>query len=81
MKKITVRGEEKTIRSLELGTAYLDYCVKQGWLTKTGEGERAQYSLTPKGEKKLANAPLNFDLSEMTSKGDQTRRRKRKRRI
>lgn len=72
-------GKKETIKSLELGSAYLEYCVKQGWLVKSGEGDRAQYNLTPAGEKKLANAPLNFDLSEMTSKGDRTRRRKRRR--
>jgi len=79
MKKRT--GESRAIHPLALGAAYLEYCVKQGWLAKTGEGDRAQYSLTPAGEKKLANAPLNFDLSKMTSKGDQTKRKRRRRRI
>lgn len=79
MKKTTDHQGE--IQSLALGSAYLDYCVKQGWLTKSGEGDNAQYVLTPKGEKKLANAPLNFDLSKMTSKGDQTKRKKRRRRF
>ena len=79
MKKVT--GENRRIDSLELGTAYLEYCVKQGWLVKTGEGGAAQYELTPSGEKKLANAPLNFDLSKMTSKGDQTKRKRRRRKI
>lgn len=80
MKK-TTGEEQRVIHPLALGSAYLDYCVKQGWLAREGEGERAQYVLTPAGEKKLANAPLNFDLSKMTSKGDQTRRRKRRRRM
>ncbi|MEE9553394.1 MAG: hypothetical protein V3W18_03765 [candidate division Zixibacteria bacterium] len=78
MKKTT--GENRRIDSLELGTAYLEYCVKQGWLVKIGEGDAMQYELTPEGEKKLANAPLNFDLSKMTSKGDQTKRKRRRRR-
>jgi len=74
-------GESRTIHPLALGAAYLEYCVKQGWLAKTGEGDSAQYMLTPSGEKKLANAPLNFDLSKMTSKSDQTKRKKRRRRF
>ena len=80
MKK-TTEGEHRTIHPLALGAAYLEYCVKQGWLAKAGEGDKAQYTLTPAGEKKLANAPLNFDLSKMTSSGDQTKRKRRRRRI
>ncbi len=61
-------------------SAYLDYCVKQGWLIKSGAGEQATYSVTPLGEKKLADAPLNFDLSKVTRMADQPKRKRRSRR-
>lgn len=61
------------------GSAYLDYCVKQGWLVKSGEGDSATYELTPEGEKKLANVPLNFDLSTL-EKGEKEPRKKYRRR-
>lgn len=72
--------ERQEVNPLALGAAYLDYCVRQGWLTKTGQGERAQYSLTPDGERKLADVPFNFDLSKLAKKGGGTRRRRRRRR-
>ncbi|MCP4582557.1 MAG: hypothetical protein GY839_13190 [candidate division Zixibacteria bacterium] len=62
----------------ELGPAYLDYCVKKGWLTKTGEGSKAQYELTETGKKKLDNVSLNFDLSAITSKGDGPKKRRKR---
>lgn len=61
------------------GSAYLEYCVKQGWLVKTGEGDTGTYELTPEGEKKLAKVPFNFDLS-MLEKTKKEPRRKYKRR-
>ena len=72
--------ERQEVNPLALGAAYLDYCVRQGWLTKTGEGDRAQYNLTPDGEKKLADVPFNFDLSKLAKKGEEPRRRRRRRR-
>ncbi len=72
-------GEGQEVNPLALGAAYLDYCVRQGWLTKTGEGDTAQYSLTPDGEKKLADVPFNFDLSALTRTGEEPKRRKRRR--
>lgn len=64
---------------LELGSAYLDYCVKQGWLRKNGEGDSATYQLTPEGEKKLANVSLNFDLSAVEKVAREPRRKYRRR--
>ncbi len=72
--------ERQEVNPLALGAAYLDYCVRQGWLTKTGEGEKAQYNLTPDGEKKLADVPFNFDLSKLAKKGEEPIRRRRRRR-
>jgi DNA-binding PadR family transcriptional regulator len=68
----------KSLDSFGLGPAYLDYCVKKGWLTKNGEGETAQYELTDLGRRKLDNVSLNFDLSAILSKG-QGPKKKRKR--
>jgi predicted transcriptional regulator len=62
--------EDRSINPFALGAAYLDYCVKQGWLAKKGEGQAAQYELTELGQKKLANVPFNFDLSKLTKSGE-----------
>ena len=64
---------------LELGSAYLEYCVKQGWLIKKGEGDAATYQLTPEGEKKLANVSINFDLSSVEKIEKEPRRKYRRR--
>lgn len=77
MEEYTDEGQE--VNPLALGVAYLDYCVRQGWLTKSGEGDKAQYSLTPDGKKKLADVPFNFDLSALTKKGEEPKRRRRRR--
>jgi DNA-binding PadR family transcriptional regulator len=60
-----------------LGSAYLDYCVKQGWLVKSGEGDAATYQVTPEGEKKLANVSINFDLSSVDKVDKEPRRKYR----
>jgi|GEM_PF-4733241 len=67
------------INPLAPGSAYVEYCVRQGWLTKRGEGESATYELTPEGEKKLANVSFNFDLSRL-DRSDKEPPRKYKRR-
>ena len=74
MEELFERGRE--VNPLALGAAYLDYCVKQGWLTKVGEGTTAQYELTNLGEKKLAEVPFNFDLSKLT--GSEAMKKKRR---
>ena len=71
--------ENRTVNPLALGAAYLEYCVRQGWLTKTGDGPQAQYELTPLGEVKLANVPFNFDLSKLTGRGETKKRRRQHR--
>jgi hypothetical protein len=77
MKKII--GNDTEENSLAPGSAYLEYCVRQGWLVKNGEGESAIYELTPEGEKKLANTPFNFDLSKLEKAGrDSLRKYKRR---
>ena len=40
---------DNRLDSFTLGPAYLDYCVKKGWLSKVGEGDNAQYELTELG--------------------------------
>lgn len=64
--------------SLALGTSYLDYCVRKGWLEKSGDGLTAQYNLTEIGKKKLADTPLNFDLSAIASKTEGPKKRRRR---
>jgi hypothetical protein len=70
-------GRDHAVNPLALGAAYLEYCVKQGWLTKLGEGDTAQYKLTPLGQKKLANVPFNFDLSKLTTSAEKKKRKHR----
>lgn len=77
MTETTGEGPEKN--PLAPGSAYLDYCVRQGWLIKKGEGESATYELTPEGEKKLEEVSFNFDLSRL-EKSDKEPPRKYKRR-
>ncbi len=61
------------------GSAYLEYCVRQGWLVKKGKGESATYELTPEGEKKLADVSFNFDLSRLEKvEKEPTRKYKRR---
>jgi DNA-binding PadR family transcriptional regulator len=65
------------VNPIALGAAYLDYCVRQGWLVKSGEGSTVQYALTPLGEEKLADVPFNFDLSKLTRTGNSRKKRRR----
>jgi len=64
--------------AFSLGPAYLDYCVRKGWLEKTGEGSNVQYVVTEKGNKKLGDVQLNFDLSAITSKGEGPKKKRRR---
>jgi hypothetical protein len=54
---------------MSLGPAYLEYCVKKGWLEKRGDEPNVRYEITDKGTSKLGHVQLNFDLSAITSKG------------
>ncbi len=74
-----ILGQNRSVDPLALGEAYLEYCVKQGWLAKVGEGGAAQYELTPAGQKKLADVPFNFDLSKLTGKGETTKKKRQHR--
>jgi DNA-binding PadR family transcriptional regulator len=73
-------GNERGGDSLAPGSSYLEYCVRQGWLEKEGEGESATYKLTPIGEKKLADVSFNFDLSRLENTEIKPRRKYRRRR-
>ena len=53
-------GHDRAINPFALGAAYLEYCVKQGWLAKTGEGETAQYELTRIRREKTGQCPIQF---------------------
>ncbi len=68
-------NQELEVNPLALGAAYLDYCVRQGWLARSGEGPTAQYELTELGKKKLADVPFNFDLSKLIKKGGERKKR------
>lgn len=69
---------DEKINLFTLGTSYLDYCVRKGWLEKTGEGPTAQYNLTEIGKKKLSDASFNLDLSAIASKSDGPKKRRKR---
>ncbi len=77
MDEFAGKGFEKN--PLELGSAYLDYCVKQGWLSKKGDGESATYILTADGEKKFEGVSINFDLSPVEKINREPKRKYRRR--
>jgi DNA-binding PadR family transcriptional regulator len=62
----------------KLGPAYLEYCVRKGWLKKTGEPPLEQYEMTEAGKKKLGHVRLNFDLSAINSKGGGLKKKRRR---
>ena len=64
--------------SFGLGSAYLDYCVRKGWLIKSGEGPEAQYTMTETGKKKLENVSLNFDLSGIADKSEGPKKKRKR---
>ena len=74
---LSPKNDEK-INPLSLGTSYLDYCVRKGWLEKTGDGLTAQYNLTEIGKKKLADTPFNLDLSAIASKSEGSKKRRKR---
>ena len=61
-----------------LGAAYLDYCVKQGWLEKSDDGPHAQYRMTELGRKKMANVSFNLDLSVIAARRDNTKKKRKR---
>jgi len=69
---------DTSLDSFTIGPAYLDYCVKKGWLNKAGEGDNAQYELTDLGRKKLDNVSLNFDLSTILNKGEGPKKKRKR---
>lgn len=77
MDELEADGIDK--KSLAPGSAYLEYCVRQGWLVKKGEGEAATYEMTPEGKKKLANVTINFDLSAVENIKKEPRRKYKRR--
>jgi hypothetical protein len=76
---VDIAGNDEEKNPLAPGSAYLEYCVRQGWLIKSGEGESATYELTPEGEKKLAGVSFNFDLSRLEKIEKEPRRKYRRR--
>jgi hypothetical protein len=69
---------DKTLDSFTIGPAYLDYCVKKGWLTKIDDSEPTRYELTELGKNKLDNVSLNFDLSAIIAKGDGPKKKRKR---
>ena len=43
------------VDGFEIGGAFVDYCVGQGWLEKAGEGEESKYKVTEEGRRHLSD--------------------------
>ena len=69
---------DQGLDSFTIGPAYIDYCVKKGWLTKVDDTEPVRYELTELGKKKLDNVSLNFDLSTILTKGDDPKKKRKR---
>jgi hypothetical protein len=44
----------KPVNPFAVGGGFLEYCVKQGWLIRTGTGNRSKYFVTASGRVELA---------------------------
>ncbi len=76
--KPELSGQDDLEKHLALGSAYLDYCVRQGWLEKTGEDTNARYTMTEKGKKKLSRVTFNLDLSVIAARRDNTKKKRKR---
>jgi hypothetical protein len=76
--KPELSGQDDLEKHLALGSAYLDYCVRQGWLQKTGEEPNAHYLMTETGKKKLSKVTFNLDLSVISTKRDNTKKKRKR---
>jgi DNA-binding transcriptional regulator PaaX len=43
-----------------IGGGFLTYCVKQGWLTQEGKGNKTRYFATGKGRHELAKFDIHI---------------------
>jgi predicted transcriptional regulator len=57
----TNTSEKKAVNPFAVGGGFLDYCVRQGWLIKQGEGRHAQYFVTKTGEEQM-NKQYNIKI-------------------
>jgi predicted transcriptional regulator len=64
--------------SFNLGPSYLEYCVRKGWLKRSGEPPNEQFEITEQGKKKLGKVQFNFDLSTIVSKGEGSKKKRRR---
>jgi len=67
-----------TPEDFSLGSAYLDYCVRKGWLIKSGDGAQAKYAMTDTGKRKLDHVSLNFDLSGIATKSEGPKKKRKR---
>lgn len=51
---------EKPINPYALGAFFLEYCVKQGWLMKEGQGRATRWYLTEEGRRELSKFDVDF---------------------
>ena len=64
--------------AFSLGPTYLEYCVKKGWLERSGEEPNMQYTITETGKKNLDQVQFNFDLSAIKAKGKGSKKKNRR---
>ena len=60
MKKIKAEVTEPTrvvpieeVQPLKIGSAFISYCIKQGWIVQEGKGINAKYFVTGPGREAL----------------------------
>lgn len=53
LSKTQERLERRPVNPFAIGGGFLDYCVKQGWLTKEGKGRNTRYYVTEEGREEL----------------------------
>ena len=53
-------SEGKPLNPFVIGGGFLTYCVKQGWLTKEGKGNKTKYFATEKGKRELTKFDIHI---------------------
>ena len=53
-------SEPRPLNPFMIGGGFLTYCVKQGWLTQEGKGNKTKYFATEKGRRELAKFDIHI---------------------
>jgi hypothetical protein len=53
-------SDARPLNPFMIGGGFLTYCVKQGWLTQEGKGNKTRYFATEKGRHELAKFDIHI---------------------